>query len=66
MWLTLFGDGVRGERGVESSAGVADEDVAGLHRGDDRIPTIGERRLLVDSVTVSWQVDGDALMAQPL
>ena len=66
MWLTLFGSGVRGEGGVESAAGMADEDVAGLQRGDDRIPAVGERRLLVDQGAVARQVDGDAVMAEPL
>ena len=36
----VFGDGVRGERGVEPTTGMADEDVAGLQGSDDRIPRV--------------------------
>ncbi len=52
MWLTLLGNGVGGEGGVEPAAGVADEDVAGSNRSDDRVPAVGERRLLVDQGAV--------------
>jgi hypothetical protein len=48
-----FGDGVRGERGVEPSTGMADEDVTGLQGRDDRIATVRERGLFIDPSAVS-------------
>ena len=67
MWLTRSGRGVGGQRGVEPAAGVADEHVAGLQLSrDDRVAAIGQRRLLVDARAVPGQVDGDAVVAEPL
>jgi hypothetical protein len=49
----VLGDGVGGECGVEPATGVPDEDVARRDGGDDRVPPVGKRRLLVDQRAVA-------------
>ena len=48
----LLGNGVGGEGCVEPAAGVADEDISGSNRSDDRGSAVGKGGLLVDQGAV--------------